>query len=49
MSWCAPHRFGDRLDAFKADVRTLLEPMTATGRFWDWPGDTAILIATRPS
>lgn len=48
MSFAAPHLFGDRLDAFVADVRALLEPMTPTGRFWDWPGDTSVIVATKP-
>jgi SAM-dependent methyltransferase len=49
MSFCAPHLFGDRLDAFAAEVRTVLAAHSPTGRFWDWPGDTEILIARRPS
>ena len=49
MSWAAPGRFGDRLDTFVAEVRTALEARTTTGRFWDWPGDTAIIIARKPS
>ncbi len=48
MSYCAPHLFGDRLDDFIADVGALLAARTATGRFWDWPGDTAIVIGTKP-
>jgi hypothetical protein len=32
---------------FVADLGTLLEQRSPTGRFWDWPGDTEILIATR--
>ena len=49
MSFAAPHLFGDSLDAFVADVRALLEPLTPTGRFWDWPGDTSLIIATKPA
>lgn len=48
-SFCAPHLFGDRLDAFVAELRTLLEAHTQTGRFWDWPGDTSIVIGTKPA
>jgi SAM-dependent methyltransferase len=44
MSWAAPHLFGDRLAAFVADARALLAPLSPTGRFWDWPGDTEIVI-----
>lgn len=47
MSWAAPHLFGDDLDAFVADVRALLEARSPTGRFWDWPGDTELVIATK--
>ncbi len=48
MSYAAPHLFGDRLDAFAAELRRLLESRTTTGRFWDWPGDTAAIIARKP-
>ncbi len=47
MSTSAPHLFGSRLDAFVADLRALLESRSPGGRFWDWPGDTEIVIATR--
>jgi SAM-dependent methyltransferase len=47
MSFAAPPLFGSRLDAFVADLRDLLEHRSPSGRLWDWPGDTRILIATR--
>lgn len=47
MSYAAPHLFGDRLDAFVADLRALLEPLTPTGRFWDWSGDTDVVIGRK--
>jgi SAM-dependent methyltransferase len=47
MSYAAPHLFGARLDEFMTALRELLERHSPTGRFWDWPGDTEILIATR--
>jgi SAM-dependent methyltransferase len=47
MSYAAPHLFGDRLDAFEADVRALLTACSPTGLFWDWPGDTEILLARK--
>lgn len=47
MSFAAPHLFGSRLDDFVAELRSLLEDASRTGRFWDWPGDTEILIAER--
>lgn len=47
MSYAAPHLFGPRLDEFITALRQLLARHSPTGRFWDWPGDTEILIATR--
>ena len=47
-SFAAPHQFGDELDAFVADARELLLAASPNGRFWDWPGDTWILVATKP-
>jgi SAM-dependent methyltransferase len=46
-SFAAPHLFGDRLDAFRADVRAELDTRCPGGLFWDWPGDTEILIARK--
>jgi SAM-dependent methyltransferase len=48
MSYAAPHLFGDRLGAFEDDVRALLAERSPTGLFWDWPGDTEILLAPKP-
>jgi SAM-dependent methyltransferase len=48
MSYAAPYRFGDRLNSFVTAARSFLNPRTDTGRFSDWPGDTAIVIATKP-
>lgn len=47
MSYAAPHLFGPRLDEFITALRDLLERHSPTARFWDWPGDTEIVIATR--
>ena len=47
LSWCAPHLFGDRLDAFAAEVRAELSSRSPAGMFWDWPGDTEVLLASR--
>ncbi len=47
-SFAAPHLFGDRLAEFEADVRAELAAVSPTGLFWDWPGDTEILLARRP-
>jgi ubiquinone/menaquinone biosynthesis C-methylase UbiE len=48
MSFCAPHLFGDRLEAFEAEVRAELAQRSPSGLFWDWPGDTAILSSRKP-
>jgi SAM-dependent methyltransferase len=48
MSLSAPHLFGDRRDAFEAHLRGLLAAHSSRGLFWDWPGDTEILLARKP-
>ena len=48
MSYAAPHLLGARLDSFEADIRQLLAERSPSGLFWDWPGDTGIVIATKP-
>ena len=48
LSSSAPHLFGDRLDDFAADVRALLANRSAEGVFWDWPGDTEVVMARKP-
>ena len=48
LSSSAPHLFGDRLDDFAAEVRALLADRSAAGIFWDWPGDTEIVLARKP-
>jgi ubiquinone/menaquinone biosynthesis C-methylase UbiE len=48
MSYAAPHLFGPRLGEFITALRDLLTTQSRLGRFWDWPGDTEMLIATRP-
>lgn len=47
MSFAAPHLFGPHLDAFITDVRELLLRESPDGRFWEWPGDTEIVLATK--
>lgn len=49
LSSSAPHLFGDRLDDFAREVRALLAERSAEGIFWDWPGDTEVVIARKPS
>jgi SAM-dependent methyltransferase len=46
-SFAAPHLFGDRLVRFEADVRAALAAQSPCGLFWDWPGDTEILLAVK--
>jgi SAM-dependent methyltransferase len=48
LSSSAPHLFGDRLDDFVAEVRTLLANRSSEGNFWDWPGDTEVVTARKP-
>jgi SAM-dependent methyltransferase len=47
MSSSAPHLFGDRAGAFAAEVRELLASRSPEGVFWDWPGDTEVVLAVR--
>ena len=47
FSYSAPHLFGDRVGEFAADVRRLLASRSPDGRFWDWPGDTEIILARK--
>jgi SAM-dependent methyltransferase len=47
MTTSAPHLFGERLAGFVGDARRLLHDRSPSGRFWDWPGDTAIILARR--
>ena len=44
----APHLFGDRLDDFAGEMRALLANRSAEGIFWDWPGDTEVVMARKP-
>ena len=48
LSSSAPHLFGDRLGDFAAEVRALLASRSAEGMFWDWPGDTEVILARKP-
>jgi SAM-dependent methyltransferase len=47
MSYSAPHLFGDRVGEFADEVRELLRERSPAGVFWDWPGDTEIMLARR--
>lgn len=47
MSSSAPHLFGDQADTFATEVRELLRERSPEGIFWDWPGDTEIVLARK--
>lgn len=47
LSYAAPRWFGDRRADFEADLRHLLHKHSPDGLFWDWPGDTELVIATK--
>jgi hypothetical protein len=48
LSSSAPHLFGDRLNDFAGEVRALLASRSPEGTFWDWPGDTEVVMARKP-
>jgi SAM-dependent methyltransferase len=48
FSSSAPHLFGDRAEEFAGDVRRLLASRSPDGLFWDWPGDTEVVLARKP-
>jgi SAM-dependent methyltransferase len=45
LSSSAPHLFPDGGRAFAQDVRALLADRSHQGLFWDWPGDTEVVLA----
>ncbi len=47
FSTSAPHLFGDRIEDFSAEVRELLRSRSPDGVFWDWPGDTEVILARK--
>jgi hypothetical protein len=49
FSWSAPHLFGERQDAFAEEARALLAARSPDGIFWDWPGDTEVVLARKPA
>jgi SAM-dependent methyltransferase len=44
FSYAAPPLFGDQVGDFAAEVRELLASRSPDGRFWDWPGDTEVVV-----
>jgi len=47
MSYAAPHLFGDHVEEFADEVRELLRGRSPEGVFWDWPGDTEVMLARK--
>jgi SAM-dependent methyltransferase len=47
MSFAAPHLFGDGLAEFEVELRALLHAQAPDRLFWDWPGDTELVIAQK--
>ncbi len=47
FSSSAPHLFGDRAGDFAREVRDLLSSRSPEGVFWDWPGDTEVILARK--
>jgi ubiquinone/menaquinone biosynthesis C-methylase UbiE len=47
LSYAAPRWFGNRRADFESDLRQLLREYSPDGLFWDWPGDTELVIATK--
>jgi SAM-dependent methyltransferase len=47
MSFAAPHLFGDRVEDFADEVRELLSERSPEGVFWDWPGDTEVMLVRK--
>jgi SAM-dependent methyltransferase len=48
-SFAAPDLFGDHLPQFRSALANELRRHTDTGCFWEWPGDTEVLIAIKKS
>lgn len=48
MSFSTPRHFGDRRVQFESDLSRLLFEHSSSGLFWDWPGDTELVITQRP-
>lgn len=49
LATSAPHLFGKRAGDFERELRELLATQSPDGLFWDWPGDTEIVIARKPA
>ena len=49
LSTSAPHLFGNHREQFEQEMRALLHDASPSGLFWDWPGDTEIVVANKPA
>jgi SAM-dependent methyltransferase len=49
LATSAPHLFGEEAGGFDRDLRELLAARSPDGIFWDWPGDTEIVLARKPA
>jgi SAM-dependent methyltransferase len=49
MSSSALHLFGERVEEFIEEVDALLASCSPDGNFWDWPGDTEVILARKRS
>jgi hypothetical protein len=47
MSYAAPPLFGEAREEYEAELRRLLWEHSPEGLFWDWPGDTEIVVAVK--
>jgi SAM-dependent methyltransferase len=47
LSYAAPRWFGNRRADFESDLRHLLQECSPDRLFWDWPGDTELVMATK--
>lgn len=47
LSSSAPYLFGNEVDDFSNEVRDLLAATSPGGVFWDWPGDTKVILARK--
>jgi SAM-dependent methyltransferase len=47
LATSAPHLFGARGEEFADEVRDLLRARSPGGVFWDWPGDTEVVLARK--
>jgi len=47
MSYAAPHLFGNRVEEFADEMRELLRERSPEKVFWDWPGDTEVMLVRK--